>query len=84
MEVYLTKIGNSQGIIIPAPLLREAGFDGPLDLQLNNGQLVLSKVKVPRADWEERILAAGLPTPDPELDDWDNLQNPSDDTEWTW
>lgn len=53
---YLIKIGNSQGIRIPKPLIEQASLEGKeLKLQIvNNGILVAPKKGV-REGWKEAI-----------------------------
>ena len=53
---HLVKIGNSQGIRIPKPLVEQAQLEGKeLKLQLVNNGLLISPEKQARAGWEEAI-----------------------------
>jgi len=54
----LVKIGNSQGIRIPKPLIQQAHLEGKeLDIQVvNQGLLVTPRIK-PRESWEKAIEA---------------------------
>lgn len=49
MEIKLKKWGNSQGIILPKKVLREAGIDPSLpqefEVQVKDDQLILTPVK---------------------------------------
>ena len=55
MRTAIRKIGNSQGVLIPKPLLAEAGLVGGVDMSVENGALVLRPAPSakPRAGWAE-------------------------------
>ena len=54
MQVTIRRIGNSQGVVIPKPVLAQVGFDGVVDMSVEGGALVLRKpAKHPRAGWDE-------------------------------
>ena len=55
MHVTIRQIGNSQGIVIPKPLLAEVGLDGgEAEMTIEGGALVLRKPAKPaRAGWAE-------------------------------
>ena len=37
MQVTIRKMGNSQGILIPKPILAQLGLEGKADLQVRDG-----------------------------------------------
>ena len=52
----LVKIGNSQGIRIPKPLIKQAHLEGKeLNLKIINGGLFITPVNTVRAGWKESI-----------------------------
>lgn len=53
MRTAIRKIGNSQGVLIPKPLLAEAGLQTDVDMVVENGALVLRPARdsKPRAGW---------------------------------
>jgi antitoxin MazE len=55
MRTVIRKIGNSQGILIPKPLLAEAGLESAVDMSVENGTLVLRPARPakPRTGWAE-------------------------------
>lgn len=81
MKTRIVRIGNSQGIRIPKPLLEEAGLPDEVDLRAEAGRIVISPATVPRAGWAkaaaqaaaeaERLLDEPVPTR-------------FDREEWTW
>jgi len=53
---HLVKIGNSQGIRIPKPLVEQAHLEGKeLKLQLVKGGLLVSPQSSVRSGWQEAI-----------------------------
>ncbi len=53
---HLIKIGNSQGIRIPKPLIQQANLEGKeLDIQVVNQGILVSPCKKPRENWKEAI-----------------------------
>ena len=63
MEVAIRKMGNSQGVLIPKPILAQLGLEGTADLQVRNGVIEIRAVKRhPREGWADdarRLAAAG-------------------------
>lgn len=56
MEIAIRTIGNSKGVVLPKPLLAQAGFDGQTtaNVTVENGHIVLSKpAKKVREGWAE-------------------------------
>ena len=82
MQVAIRKMGNSHGVLIPKPLLLEAGLSKTAELTLNKGVIEIRPVKVnPRTGWAQdaqRVAAQG--------DDalvWPALANEDDkDLQW--
>jgi antitoxin MazE len=56
-------MGNSQGVLIPKPILAQLGFEGEVDMEVENGALIIRKPrKKSREGWAEAskaIAAAG-------------------------
>jgi antitoxin MazE len=51
MKVRIVRIGNSQGIRIPKPLLQVTGLHGEVDISACDGELAIRPLKKPRAGW---------------------------------
>ena len=82
MEVTIRKMGNSQGVLIPKPILAQLGLEGTADLQVRDGVIEIRPLRRnPREGWAadaQRVAAQG--------DDalvWPELANASDD-ELVW
>ena len=62
MEVAIRKMGNSQGVLIPKPILAQLGLAGTVDLQVRDGVIEIRALqKNPRAGWaadSQRVAAA--------------------------
>lgn len=82
MKANIITIGNSQGIILPAMLLRQLklSFKSTVQVEINNGAIIIKPD--PRQGWAEaakQMHAAG----DDELL-LDDFPNEFDKEEWTW
>ena len=54
MEVAIRKMGNSQGVLIPKPILNQLGLEGTVDLQVRAGVIEIRPVhRNPREGWAE-------------------------------
>jgi len=51
METHLRKVGNSQGIIIPASFLEACSLKKDVDLRIEGKTLVIEALKKPRVGW---------------------------------
>lgn len=82
MEVAIRKMGNSQGVLIPKPILAQLGLEGTADLQVRDGVIEIRPVRHnPREGWAQdaqRLASLG--------DDflvWPEIANQGDD-ELVW
>jgi antitoxin MazE len=54
MEVSIRKMGNSQGVLIPKPILNQVGLEGSADLQVRAGVIEIRPLRRnPREGWAE-------------------------------
>ena len=67
MEVAIRKMGNSQGVLIPKPILAQVGLEGTADLQVRDGVIEIRPARRnPRQGWAEdarRVAAQGADAP---------------------
>jgi antitoxin MazE len=63
MKITIRAMGNSQGVIIPKPVLLQVGLEGEAEMTVEHGALVLRKLSKPvRAGWAQaaqKIAATG-------------------------
>ena len=45
MQVTIRRMGNSQGILIPKPILAQLGLEGKVDLQVRDGVIEIRPVQ---------------------------------------
>lgn len=84
VTTQIVKIGNSQGIRIPKPLLEQVGLSGAVQLEVEADYLILRPVRVPRQGWEEQYQRMAENGDDVLLDgDIPSITN-WDETEWEW
>ena len=77
MQVTIRKMGNSQGVLIPKPVLTQLGFEGVADLQVRDGVIEIRPLaRNPREGWAAdamQLAAAGDDAPV-----WPELPNAAD------
>ncbi len=83
MKADIIRIGNSQGVRIPKPVLEQCGFRESVEMEVRDGRLVISPSEAPRKGWNEafrEMAEAGDDTPlleEVPASEWD-------DEEWEW
>lgn len=78
----LTKIGNSQGIRIPKPIIKQAGLEGKeIEFEVVEDGLLLRPVKKNRQKWAEDV-ASKLQGEDVAIDN--EMLDDSDLEAWEW
>lgn len=79
MEVAIRKMGNSQGVLIPKPILAQLGLEGTVDLQVRDGVIEIRRLHPnPRDGWASdarRLAEAGDDAPV-----WPDVANADDET----
>jgi antitoxin MazE len=82
MKTKIVRIGNSKGIRLPKPLLEQVGLVNEVDLEVRDGQLVISPSDSIRAGWKEAAILLAQRIEDVLLD------GPTftcfDEEEWKW
>ncbi|MBE9069661.1 AbrB/MazE/SpoVT family DNA-binding domain-containing protein [Leptolyngbya cf. ectocarpi LEGE 11479] len=82
IKTSIVKIGNSQGIRIPKLLLEQSGILGDVEIEVQDGCLVVRAVSHPRADWGEAFAAMAEHGDDALLDN--DLATDWEIDEWEW
>lgn len=80
MQVSLIKIGNSKGIRLPKAVIEQARLEDEIDLEVQDGKVILSSPTQPRAGWAVAARACHESGQD-DLSDWSGTLN---DFEGSW
>ena len=85
MKTKLIRIGNSQGVRIPKPLIEESGLTKEIEMILRDNEIVLRSAETIREDWDSSFKKMAEQSDDVLLDQKE-IEKPSDwdETEWTW
>ena len=82
MRASLQRVGNSQGIIIPKPILAQVGFEREVEIEVEDDTIVLRKpARHVREGWAESSRAIADAGDDALV--WPEFANDLDD-ELTW
>jgi len=82
VKTRIIRIGNSQGIRIPKPIIEQLGFSDEVELEIYPDQLVIRSAHTPRQDWEAQFKAMAEAGHDQLLDA--EILTEWDETEWEW
>ncbi len=85
MKTKIIRIGNSQGVRIPKPLIVNSGITEDIEMILRDNEIILRPIDTVRKDWEasfQKMAEQG----DDVLLDQKETDKPSewDNSEWTW
>lgn len=85
MKTKLVRIGNSQGIRIPKPVIEEIGLTEEIEMILKDNQIILRSAEQTRKGWDSAFKKMAEEQDD-QLLDKEEVETPSkwDETEWTW
>jgi len=85
MKTKLIRIGNSQGVRIPKPLIKESGLSGEIEMILRDNEIVLRSAEKTRKNWDQSFEDMAKKGDDQLLDQEEVEQSSEwDQTEWTW
>ena len=82
IRTRIVKIGNSQGIRIPKPLLEQSGIEAEVEIEVEGDRLILRKAKRSRFGWDEAFAIMAERKDDVLLDDVSTTN--WEQTEWEW
>jgi len=85
MKTKIIRIGNSQGVRIPKPLIEESGITEEIEMILRDNEIVLRSAETIRKDWEAYFEKMAKEDDDALLDQ-EAIEKTSDwdEDEWTW
>ena len=78
MEVAIRKMGNSQGVLIPKPILAQVGLEGTADLRVRDGVIEIRAIRRnPRDGWADDAKRLAVQGDDALV--WPKVANEGDD-----
>ncbi len=84
MRTHIVKIGNSQGIRIPKPLLDQTGIIDDVELEVEKTQIIIRPTSSPRTGWDTAFRAMAQNGDDTLIDGNENIFHSWDEEEWQW
>jgi antitoxin MazE len=69
IKTNIVKIGNSQGVRIPKRLLEQANIDKAVELEIQDGRVIIRSASVAREGWEGAFKAMAAAGDDALLDE---------------
>jgi antitoxin MazE len=83
MRARIVRIGNSQGIRLPKPIIEQAGISEDVDIVVEDEKIIIRPISKPRAGWDEAFREMAEKDDDLLID----MEQPTsrwDETEWQW
>ena len=84
MRARIVKIGNSQGIRIPKPLLEQLKIDEDVEIEVENNQIIIRAFSNPRDGWDDAFREMAEHSDDILIDGVQTISHTWDETEWQW
>jgi antitoxin MazE len=84
MKTRIVRIGNSQGIRIPKPLLEQTGLSGEIEILAQDDSLIIRPVKRTREGWTAAFQEMARHCDDQLLDDVSPSLSNWDEDDWEW
>lgn len=83
VKTRIIRIGNSQGIRIPKPLLEQSGLQGEVELEIKDKTIIIHPATASREGWDEAFQTMAEHGDDALLDA-DVIASDWDEEEWEW
>ena len=83
MRARVIKIGNSQGLRIPKPILDQTGILDEVEIEVEKNQIIIRPVKNVREGWEAAFKMMGEKGDDKLIID-ENISDSWAEEEWQW
>lgn len=84
MRARVIKIGNSQGLRLPKPILEQTGIKEDVEIQVVGNRIIIQPAGHPREGWEEAFRMMGEKGDDaPAIEDGE-ISHSWDEEEWQW
>lgn len=83
MRARVIKIGNSQGLRIPKPILEQTGIKDDVEIEVDKNQIIVRPIKNVRDGWDAAFKIMGEKGDDEPIL-CENISHSWDDEEWQW
>jgi antitoxin MazE len=84
MRARVIKIGNSQGLRIPKPILEQTGIRDDVEIEVEKNQIIIRPVKNAREGWDKAFKMMREKGDDALLIDDIDVSNSWDEEKWQW
>ncbi|WP_127470198.1 AbrB/MazE/SpoVT family DNA-binding domain-containing protein [Thiomicrorhabdus aquaedulcis] len=79
MQTTLRKIGNSRGIIIPSSIIEQLHIDNEVEMEVQDGVLLLKPSNTPRKGWFDHY------NPEKDIEPLSEMKDlESEQEDWQW
>ena len=84
MKARVVKIGNSQGVRIPKPILEQTGIIEDVELEVDKNRIIIRSISDPRAGWDLAFKTMAENGDDLLMHGTEKISNSWDEEEWQW
>ncbi|MFP4668757.1 MAG: AbrB/MazE/SpoVT family DNA-binding domain-containing protein [Desulfobacterales bacterium] len=84
MRARVIKIGNSQGLRIPKPILEQTGIRKEVEIEVEKNRIVIRPVHEVRQGWDEAFRTMGEKGDDELIIGDNEISHSWDEEEWQW
>jgi len=84
MKTKIVRIGNSQGIRIPKPVLEQVGLPEEVELEVEGDTIIIRPSTRPREGWADEFRSMAEAGDDALLDEEAVTTSSWDTDEWEW
>ncbi len=84
MKARIVRIGNSQGIRIPKPFIKQTGLGEEVEIQVEDNRLVIAAADRPRSGWAAAFKKMAQVGDDALLDDDAHIPTQWEEDKWEW
>lgn len=84
MRARIVRIGNSHGIRIPKPILEATGLRDEVELEVDDGRLIVRQARRPRQGWVAGFRRAAASRDERRFDPESSEDSNWDKEEWEW
>ena len=84
MRARVIKIGNSQGIRIPKPILEQTGIMEDVELEVEKNKIIIRPILNPRVGWDIAFKTMSEKNDDVLIQGTENISHSWDEEEWQW